>query len=315
MPFLLFVLLVLAGGFLWLERDYIRDQIVLRGYTPAANVAVLADDTKMSEYGRRLFFVNHPTLDDKTALNEHCKNILEEAAVLGCYRGDRGGIYIYDVTDDRLKGIEEVTAAHEMLHQAYDRLDDKEKARVNALLQDYADNGLTDESVRGKLDIYRKSEPNNLLNEMHSLFGSEIADLPPELEAYYARYFTDRKAVLAYRQQSVAAFDTYRQQLASYDSRLEAMKAQLDADEADLARRNGELAQMRSQMNAYLAAENVSQYNSMVPVYNSLVNEYNAKLAATNTLVEQYNTLVRERNEIAIQAKSLNDAIDSHLPE
>ena len=35
--------------------------------------------------------------------------------------------YIYNVNDERLNGLKEVTAAHEMLHAAYERLPESDK--------------------------------------------------------------------------------------------------------------------------------------------------------------------------------------------
>ena len=52
--------------------------------------------------------------------------------MLGCYILNKG-IYVYDITDDRLAGVRQVTTAHEMLHAAYDRLSVKERAQVDAM--------------------------------------------------------------------------------------------------------------------------------------------------------------------------------------
>src|SRR6185295_11567695 len=80
---------------------------------------------------RRLFYVYHPVLEDKQAFNSHCTDS-EKTIVLGCYIS-RTGIYLYDVTDSRLNGVEQVTAAHETLHAAYERLSSSERKRVDGL--------------------------------------------------------------------------------------------------------------------------------------------------------------------------------------
>lgn len=314
-PLVLLAALLAAAGWIWLNRDFVRDWLVLRDYQPPAAIAKFAKDTAMTNYATRLFYINKPTLDDKIALNQHCKNLGEEAAVLGCFRGDRLGIHIYKVTDERLKGIEQVTAAHEMLHQAYIRLSEQERRRIDQLLKNYAANELTDESLLAKLEIYKITEPNEISNEMHSLFGTELANLPSELEGYYSQYFTDRRKVVAYRDQSQAAFDEYRRQLDNFDKRLAELKPEIGASEIELNQQYAALTAKKKQLDADLAAQRIEEYNANVAPYNVLVNSYNAQLAKTNQLIEEYNQIVKQRNEIAIQATSLNEAINSRLPE
>ena len=57
--------------------------------------------------------------------------------MLGCYHSNQDGIFLYNVQDARLAGVQQVTAAHEMLHAAYDRLSTKDKNYVDGLLMDY----------------------------------------------------------------------------------------------------------------------------------------------------------------------------------
>lgn len=313
LPYILFVVLVAAAVLGWVHQDYIQDWLKLRGYTAPQPIAQLADNTAMSGYGKRLFYVNKPQLDDKIAFNENCKNLAEEAAVLGCYKGDRQGIYIYDVTDERLKGIEEVTAAHEMLHQAYSRLDGDERKRIGDLLETYYRNSLTDQSVKDKIAIYEKTEPEHLTNEMHSIFGTEIHELPAELEEYYAQYFTDRQKVVAFRDASQAEFDKYRQQIAGYDAQLAMLKPQIDALEAELTQEIADLKGTKAEMDADLAAGRIQEFNAAVSSYNAKVKEYNNDLAALNKRIEEYNKLVNERNSVSVQVSELNQALDSSL--
>lgn len=313
LPYLFLVLLITAGGLIWWNKDYLRDSLALRGYSPPGAIVSLADNTAMTEYAERLFYVNKPQLEDKITFNEACRDLGEEAAVLGCYKGDRGGIYIYDVTDPRLNGIEEVTAAHEMLHQAYDRLDGKTKQRIDGLLQDYYTDGLTDDSVKSKLSIYEKDASSDMANEMHSIFGTEVSNLPTELEEYYKQYFVDRTKVLGYRQMSQAEFDKYRNQIAEYDRRLDELKPMIDQMEVALKAEVAQLKAARAELDADLAAGRVQEYNAGVAPYNALVAAYNKDLAALNKKIEEYNQLVTERNAASVQVSELNRALDSSL--
>lgn len=312
LPYLFLVILLTAGGLIWWNKDFLRDSLHLRSYTPSSDIAALVDHTAMTDYGRRLFYVNKPELEDKTAFNEACRDLGEEAAVLGCYKGDRNGIHIYNVTDLRLNGIEEVTAAHEMLHQAYDRLDSKTKERINKQLQDFYETGLTDESVKSKLAIYQK-QASDISNEMHSIFGTEVKSLPAELEEYYHQYFSDRQKVVGYRESSQAEFDRYRNQIADYDRRLEDLKPMIDQMEQTLKAEVTQLKAARSELDADLAAGRIGEYNAGVAPYNNLVAAYNKDLATLNKKIEEYNKLVTERNAVSVQVSELNRALDSSL--
>src|SRR5688572_22638764 len=115
----LFVIIGL-GIFGWTQRFDIYDWARLRNYDPPAKIVKLADDTNMTDTGRRLFYVNYPEVNDRNTFSEHC-DFGEESIVLGCYVSGQG-IFLFSVDDPRLKGIVQVTAAHEMLHAAYERL-------------------------------------------------------------------------------------------------------------------------------------------------------------------------------------------------
>lgn len=312
LPYLVLVVLVVVGALLWVNRDYLQDQLVLRGHEPPAEISALAEDTAMTEYGSRLFFVNKPQLADKIAFNEVCRDLGEEAAVLGCYKGNRQGIFIFDVTDPRLHGIEQVTAAHEMLHQAYDRLDPGTRSYIGDLLEDFYRSGLTDESIKSKIAIYEE-DGSDLVNEMHSIFGTEVRDLPTELEDYYKQYFTDRQKVVAFRDASNAEFERYRNQIAEYDRRLEQLRKEIDKMEKDLKVEAAELKSKKAALDADLAAGRVQEYNAGVAPYNALVNQYNHDLATVNRKIEEYNRLVQERNTVSVQVSELNKALDSSL--
>ena len=110
-----------------LNPRLINDWLALRGYTPSQRVSEIADRTTMTDKARRVFYVYDPQIEGSDVFNQHC-TIREVSIVLGCYDGTR--IYVYDVADERLKGVQEVTAAHEMLHAEYDRLSTGERSRL-----------------------------------------------------------------------------------------------------------------------------------------------------------------------------------------
>jgi hypothetical protein len=310
-PIAVFALLVAGGIYTALQRDAILDWLFTRGYHPTAQMSQITSDDRLTAYGKRLLYVNRPLIEGQKSFNEHCTNASDQVVVLGCYTGNRQGIYLYNVTDARLSGIEQVTAAHEMLHQAYDRLGSSERAHIDRLLSAY-ESQVTDQDIKDQLAAYRKTEPNQVLNEMHSLFGTEVANLPPELEQYYSRYFQDRSKIVAYQQQYMIAFTQRRQQIAAYDAQLDSLKAQIDQKRIKITAEEKTIQTQRTQLNAYLSANQIAAYNAAVPGFNVQVDIYRADIVAANKLVDQYNSIIDQRNAIAIQEQQLQQAINSH---
>lgn len=297
--------------FAWVQREAIGDWAALRGYQPPAAISQLAAQSTMTPLARHYFYVNRPRLEGRDTFNQQCTNKTEQTVVLGCYHGDRRGIYLFDVNVQELDGVKQVTAAHEMLHQAYDRLSDSERARIDALLQQYADGGLQDQAIKDQIAGYKKSEPNDVVNEMHSLFGTEVANLPPELEQYYAQYFTDRSSVVKLYNNYQLAFTSRNQKIAQYDTQLGAMKAEIDTLQSALDVQLQTLNQQQAAMNQKRASGDAAGYNQLVPEYNRLVNTYNANLATLESKIEAYNQLVQVRNSVAVQEQQLQQDLSS----
>jgi hypothetical protein len=311
-PYLLLVVLIACNVTVWLQRDRIADWWRLRDYSAPQEIAVLASDTTMTDLGQHLFFVNHPSLEEKSAFNEHCADHDEETAVLGCYHGDRRGIYLYAVTDPRLEGVREVTAAHEMLHQAYDRLGDSERERIEGLLQTLYDSGTMSADIHKKIDSYRKHGA-DLANEMHSIFGTEARTLTPDLEEYYSRYFRDRQAVVGLYETYRGEF-TRRQDLAKqYEQQMKEVKGQFDANKSQLNQKSAFLDNKEKEINNALASNDRAAYESAIAEYNDMVRVYNAQLAVMRRLADDYKRVSAERNAILVQEHELEAALDSRL--
>lgn len=304
------VLLLLLPVFALTKRQEIYDWWRLRDYEPPARVVQLAEATTMNDYGRKLFYVHHPQLDDKAAFNEHCQGG-EESIILGCYISHRA-IYLYDVQDERLKGVQEVTAAHEMLHAAYDRLGSDERNSVDAQLQNFFGT-LQNERIKNTVASYRDKDPSTVGNELHSIIGTEIRQLPAELESYYKKYFTDRGRVVAYSEQYEQVFTERKNKVAQYDTQLADIKKRIDANEAELQAISETLSADRSRLDAYLSAGQTQEYNAAVPGFNAQVRRYNNLLDGTRNLIDRYNRIVAERNAVALEEQALVEAIDSRI--
>lgn len=307
------VFCVVLAATLVLNQQKITDWWRLRGYQPSPAIQQLADQDTMTSYTRHLFYLNRPQLlSSVNSFRKHCPEN-ETNIVLGCYHPGQNGIFIYQVKDPALSGVIQVTAAHEVLHSVYARLNTNERNNLNRLLSDYYKNGLQDERVKSEIKIYRQTEPNAVLEEMSCTFGTQITDLPEPLENYYKKYFSDRSAIVSYEKQYESAFTARQDKIRQDDKRLTAMKQQIDAQQASLEEKQSQLSAVQSRLKSLLADGQTDEYNASIPAYNIQVNQYNDGVADLKGQIEQYNRLVQERNEVASELTTLDQALDTRL--
>ena len=278
----------------------------LRGYDPPATVVKLASEDTMTPLAVHIFYVNHPDLESNAVTFRQLCTVAEQTIVLGCYHSDQNGIDIYKVEDSRLNGVQEVTAAHEMLHAAYDRLSSSDRKNIDNMLESFYQNGLSDQRIKDTIDSYKKSEPNDVVNEMHSVFGTEVSNLPTPLESYYKKYFSNRAAVVAFANGYEGEFTSRINQINDDDQRLAQMKVQIQADENSLDAQLSGLQAERAQIERSGSDADISQYNARVTAYNSGVKHLQNEISAYNALVEQ-------RNAIATELRSLQGSLDTRL--
>ena len=159
-----------------LNRQYIIDKYNAWEFKPSPEIVQIANDVGLNENGRFYYFASRPELDFAKEFNGECRSREQGNAILGCYKNQR--IYIYNVNDERLNGLKEVTAAHEMLHAAYERLPESDKKAVNTLLEkEYRKN--SDAEFSKRMDYYKRNQPGEEYNELHSIIGTEFADISP----------------------------------------------------------------------------------------------------------------------------------------
>jgi hypothetical protein len=151
----------------------------------------------MNDNGKFYFYASQPAMYTSATASEFnnvCEKIEATTAILGCYNGTK--IFIYKISDKRLDGISEVTAAHETLHAIYARLDETEKTKVDELVEAEYKKIANNKYYSDLTAYYAKAEPGQRDNELHSIIGTEIADISPKLEEYYGKYFSNRQKVV-----------------------------------------------------------------------------------------------------------------------
>lgn len=304
----------LAAIVLLLNRHYIVDQITVWQYTPSGEIAALAERGKMNDRGRFYFYASQPSLEDAASFNQKCSRKEQSVAILGCYNGRY--IYIYNVTDPKLDGIREVTAAHEMLHAAYDRLSDEDKTKVTSLLEVEYTKLKNDKRYADRMAFYARTEPGERENELHSIIGTEVKHISSELEDYYKRYFSDRNQIVGLHNQYESVF---RELQAKADLLVQQLTALGDEIEADTLMYNKEVTRLNEDIQSFNArAENggFSSEEEFDSTRNSLVdrtNRLDAMRTSINSKVARYDVLRSELQQAASQSEALNKSIDSTL--
>lgn len=289
-------------------RD-ILDWLALRNYSPSARVVELADVTAMNAKTRKVFYVNKPDLQNKSTFKNSCTK-QEETIVLGCYIQNTG-IYLLSVDDPRLQGIVEVTAAHEVLHAMYDRLGEEERAYVDGLISEsFA--AINNKRIRENIENYRKKDPTVVPNELHSILATEVNDLSPSLEEYYGRYFTNRKAIVAFSQKYEQTFIDIEDQVKGYKEQLAALNQSLDANKRQLESLGQTIDAQRRRLDSLLAEERIDEYNAGIEPFNNVINQYNGLIKTIQDQISEYNRIVEIFNSLATEEANLIESLKTN---
>ena len=307
--FLLVISALLATGWAVINRQYVRDWYVVHTTDPQPAAAKLMPQLSLTGTADFLYKASQTNVLGSSQFNSACSSVSREhSIVLGCYTNQR--IYVYDVTDPRLSGVQEVTAAHELLHAAYDRMSLAEKNRINKELEQ-AVSAISDPRLTETLAEYKKTEPGQIDNELHSILGTEYKVLPQGLEQHYSKYFIDRAKIVAFSDTYQKRIKENNAQIRAYDLQRENLKTQISSVEQQIASSESQL-NIRQQQLVKLRSSNVSAYNDQVPGFNALVARYNTLVNKATELTKEYNQIVKLRNSLSTDLNDLIKQLDSN---
>lgn len=309
--FLVSALFVAAALWLFFNRQYAIDQVSVWSYQPSSAVATLSQKVKFTDKGKFIFYATKPELESQEAFNKECPRQETGSPILGCYTTD-DRIYVYNLTNAQLEGMEEVTAAHEMLHAVWYRTSASDKEKLTTELQ-AAYEKLDDTELKTRMEYYQRTEPGEFANELHSILGSEKASLGEPLESYYSQFF-NRAAVLKLHDQYSGVYkalydraDTLYANMQSLAATIESTSTAYDAAvkqlSADISSFN-----TRAQNGGFTSQ---SQFNSERSALIRRTNALDAQRAAINNDIATYNGYYNEYQAIAKQIEVLNNSIDS----
>jgi hypothetical protein len=306
--------LIVSAVLIVLNRQRIIDQISVWQYSPTSAIDALVERAGMNDYGLFLYHASQPTLDGTQNFNDSCARIENTVSILGCYTNNK--IYVFNVTDSQLDGIREVTAAHETLHAAYDRLTVDDKKKIDALLEKEFVKLKGDAGYADRMAFYDRTEPGERDNELHSVIGTEVSDIDPELEDYYKQYFVDR-------QKAVTLYEKYSNIFKELKDKANKLASQLDALGKSVAKRTAEYNTEAEALNSDIEEFNrransgdfasQSEFATARVALEQRVSALEELRAEINLDIAKHGSLLVEYNSNAAKSDNLYDSIDSTL--
>ncbi|WGD38513.1 hypothetical protein [Lysinibacter sp. HNR] len=301
----------------YINRQYITDQVTVWTFTPSSEVVEVKDRLNLTDRGEFVFLASSPTLESSQLFNEQCSNVNhgDGGHVLGCFTGEN--IHLFKIDDERLNGVVEVTAAHELLHAAYSRLSDAEKEDLNRiLLSEYERIGAEKPEIKERMAVYDQLTEAQFVNELHSVLGTEVSGLSAELEEHYATYFTNRQIILD-------LFNSYHSAFTSLQSQAQEIEAQMRSLGDSIESRRQSYEESITTLNATIAAFNdraqsgsFSSQAEFQSERNRLLSRADALEAERTTLesdVSKYNELRQKLIALGAESQELNRVLDSNL--
>ncbi|MDO4978774.1 MAG: hypothetical protein Q4E47_01295 [Candidatus Saccharibacteria bacterium] len=290
--------------FLFDGPDYFK----ANSFTPTEEVSSLMDKLELTDTGTRILKASAPKLEDNEEFNSHCTASDASAYVLGCYEPRSGSIHLYNITTTDLPGIVESTTAHELLHAIWTHLKFWEKNSITTELAEFYNKLPEDAQLRETMELYGSDE---FYDELHSRLGTEIKDLPENLENHYAKYFKNQDHI-------VDLFNSYSDKYRGIEKRLKKLEEEINAKSEEVESEttfyhnwgeelNNKIIEFNTSVEEIDMATYIAKRNELQTEIDKF-NEYYKNLSAK---IDELNELINEYNEYAVKQKEISDHIDS----
>ena len=318
LPIAIVVVTGLLGLLAYQNRVYLTDLFLSFQYSASPELSSLENDLELTDSAGLILRASHPSLESREEFNILCDSHDEQISVLGCYTDRK--IYIYNIEESELSGIKESTLAHELLHAVWARTPSSERDHISRLLAEVYNQQEYHDQLAEDLETYDDAER---VDELHSRIGTEIANLPAELESHYAKYFKNQDKVVDFYENYITPFRELSEEIDNLSTELEklnqeieektsayyksAEKLSAEIDEFNnCARTSGCFATeyaFNARRNQLLANESViesayEKLNKMINDYNKLVEEYNANVIRGETLESVINSNAKYEEKI-----------------
>ena len=271
-----------------INREWIFDFWRGVGYEPSAELSGMRDNLTLTDRGKFLFNASRPELKGRDDFNEMCRSDEDtETAVLGCYTDKT--IYVYDIVDEELKGIRELTLAHELLHAVWARMSEAEKKGLrNDLAQVLKEN---EDALRKEIENYESSDREE---ELYVRAGTEIKDLPEKLEKHYADVFQNQDRIVEF-------YNSYIEVFRKLEAEMDSLMAEMEEIEAKVEQKSEEYKQktedLDHEIDVFNNCANTAGCFTSEWQFRTRRNELLAKSQALSVLYDEIDGLINKYNE------------------
>lgn len=310
----LFLLMIIVGLVIFIlpNIQVITDMILAKNVRLDGELATMASRLKLTSRAELILRASRPQLQTKQQFNQNCQRKEAATFILGCYNGR--DIFIYDVNNQELEGISEVTLAHELLHAVYRRMTSKQRQELNQLLVvDYQ--RLKTPELERRMQTYDRTQPGQFENELHSILGTEFADLSEELEQHYRQVFKNRRVIVGLHQASQRPFQQKQQELERLKIEIATAEQSLKADQLVYQRIvesfNVEVEQFNQRATRVGGFTNQAEFQAsrkQLMFRQQQLRQRQAELAAK---INQFNQKVELYNQTGLAIQELNRSLDS----
>lgn len=313
--FLLLLLIAVGAYFAYANRYTIQNWWLARDYRPDNKILALEEHIQLTDAGLLVFHSTHPTISTGAAFRTGCAAVThtESGHVVGCYTSEHR-IHLFDVTDLRISGIVEVTAVHEMLHAVWQQTPDNRE--LSKWLLDYYENHAS-EQLRTRMEVYADLPQAEFTNELHSVLGTEVADLPAELEAHYAQYIVDRSAIVAIFDRYHAVFTTIQEEAAQLEAEMRQLRETVELERGQFETRvqmyNSAVQEFNERNRNYGFATNPEEFYRISDQYRAQREQLLQTRSEIQAKIDHYEQLRLRLVQLSETSQELNNLLDSNL--
>ncbi len=324
--------LIIAGaGYAYWNRVELIDTWRAHKFSPSSELAAAVARTTMSAKAKKVFYASEPRIESTSRFNSYCGQHESSSATLGCFAPknlcheplpksiDRYGCYeitLFKVQNDQLNGIVDVTAAHEMLHAVYARLDDSERQKVNRMLAQKGNELSKDDVFKKRMEVYQSLSLEERMDELHSIIGTEVSNLPNDLETYYRQYFVDRHAVTVLYSNYSEKFSVLQRKSEELAGILDSMATSINQRVTDYNNRVGQIKQQITRFNDRAVRgdfDSMTAFNNERSQLQAVTEEIKNEESAIRAAIANYEEVRAQYDSVALDLSKLNKSIDSSL--
>ncbi len=301
---------VLLAGYALAQTDFAQDTWRGWQYTEPAEISEVREEMELTDRAERIFLATAPALETAEDFNAHCQNQREDVSLLGCYVD--GKMYIYDVQSTELADVKKVTAAHELLHAAWARMNWWERDDLTQKLQKYEQEH--QDWVESELEYYNDEEK---MEELYTRVATKVRELPEDLEEHYRKYFTNRLKIVEFYESYQAPFEDLRAKCADLREKTDKLNMEIIAEREKYEADYGNLKEKVDSFNNCAATAGCFTSETEFLQKRKLLEDEGMNLQkareSLNQKIDEYNNMVMEYESYRAELGGLSDSMNSKI--